>query len=168
MGLDITAYSKIGDFIEAEITDATDALIDARKARLLWVNPDFPGRADPITKTGVYAIPDDAQKFHFCAGSYSGYNQWRNELARIAGYEDAGEKRYDRGCWAKGIGPFHELIDFSDCEGVIGADVAKRLAVDFCDFAGSAMQQNNDFTRTYLDFMHVFRMAEHGGVVIFH
>jgi len=69
----------------------------------------------------------------FRAGSYTGYNRWRAVLAKFAGIQDL------KAFWIKAGGienrkgkePFFELINFSDCEGVISHKECKRLLHDF-------------------------------------
>lgn len=87
-------------------------------------------------KTGLYAYTRASRRHGFRAGSYSGYNWWRNELCRFAlgvGAEEvwANPRRF-RGR------PFVELIDFTDCDGRIGTTVASKLAADFTVHAARA------------------------------
>src|SRR3972149_5024711 len=96
MGLDITATSKI-----AKTRAGLDNTIH------LCINKDFPEQAD-----GYYTY---AEKLSFRAGTYSSYNQWRDQLAQLA------------------QGAFLELINFSDCEGAIGSKTSTKLLKDFQD-----------------------------------
>ena len=59
------------------------------------------------------------------------YCKWRNRLAEMAGLGSAEAVRTNPE--KEGL-PLVELIDFSDCEGVIGPKVAARLAKDFADY----------------------------------
>jgi hypothetical protein len=113
MGLDISAYRnmtpalRVGDEDLAEYWNETIA----------YQEKSFPGRAEGLT-TGSHFECEDLHAFR--AGSYSGYNWWRNQLALMAYGKSAEE------IWREPnpSGPFIELIDFSDCEGVIGPIVA--------------------------------------------
>ena len=55
-----------------------------------------------------------------------------NELATLAGYAGADD------AWERTDGPFWELINFSDCEGVIGPKTSAKLAGDFAAFQEKA------------------------------
>jgi hypothetical protein len=130
-----------------------------------WVNLDFPIQAAGISEGVLY---EPADKFSFRAGSYSGYNRWRDQLARIAGFAD------DSDAWENGPQgkPFYELIHFSDCEGVIGPTIAAKLAKDFADnqpHADAFVGPESDWFQTkYADWRKAFEMASDNGAVSFH
>lgn len=179
MGLDITAHSRItrieGPFdADGEPVDAvTGEPVDY--AFRAYVNPDFNGREGDIKNDGIYVA--EASR-GFCAGSYGGYNAWRNELAKLGGYPEKSVDRYktgnvqfrhDEGAWAAESGPFWELINFSDCEGVIGSEVAAKLANDFAEYQEKAEATQNDFfIARYNDWRKAFEMAADNGAVDFH
>lgn len=162
MGLDITAYSGLQ--LEAEFNG--EDYEDTYKTRI-YKNPDFPGRAEDMpVNDGIYTY---AKIMQFPAGSYSGYNEWRDNLARLAGYESA------RSCWEKHTsGLLFELINFSDCEGVIGPSVSAKLAHDFAELQGKVDQIGGDapdliwFKQVYAKFRRAFEMAAENGAVQFH
>jgi hypothetical protein len=77
-------------------------------------------------KEGYYFYTD---RSHFRAGSYSGYNAWRDLLAQLV-YGVSAETIWNDSEGYAGK-PFYELINFSDCEGVIGTVVCTRLYGDF-------------------------------------
>ena len=179
MGLDITAFSDLkkldvvldedGEPINPETREPID--YDLR----VYANPDFPGRADGVEDRAHYTADDS---FGFRAGSYSGYNRWRDELARLAGYPEVTVMSYGReqkthcaACWSGQEGPFSELINFSDCEGTIGPVVSAKLAKDFADFQETAdafdwsCKYHNDL---YSDWRKAFEMAAKNGAVNFH
>lgn len=162
MGLDITAYRGLTPAPDAEV-DPDDAgnpkdyahYVLIRPSLVVYTEEQFPGRSAGV-QVGVLAFKE---AFGFRAGSYSGYNQWRDWLASISGWGTA--KR----CWSgkQTEGPFYELINFSDCEGVIGPQVAAKLAQDFQDFADKAW-----YDTRYKDWQKAFVMAADGGAVSFH
>lgn len=177
MGLDITAYRKI---------DKIDAVFDAHEEPInpvtrepiedytrFYLNDDFPGRANEIEDRGVYRFADH---FGFRAGSYGGYNMWRNELAKLAGYPLGQYEQYGRmwdsycvACWEGKEGPFSELINFSDAEGAIGASVSAKLAKDFADFQEEAEKVEAPyFKELYAKWRKAFEMASDSGAVSFH
>ena len=132
-GLDITAYEKL-TLVPSPQLNSDGGLRGPNQVRLnpvKFVEP-FAG----LTPGKVYRFES---AFDFRAGSYSGYYYWRNELAKLAGnkqtpYESFNGKtelRYDATVWKSKKGPFWELIDFSDAEGVIGPVVCKRVHKDF-------------------------------------
>lgn len=137
MGLDITAYSKL--IKAADITldeDGEPSLEDWRTHTKTWIHPDWPERGIGLEDNTWYTY---GQSMGFRAGSYSGYNDWRERLAKLAGYpatetESASfgsRSLHSAACWNGANGVFSELIDFSDCEGTLGPEVSKKLLSDF-------------------------------------
>lgn len=175
MGLDITAYRRLKPAPGAE-TDDDGYPVDSnhhvmfRQGLLDWTEKNWPGRAGTLT-AGIYSFADS---FRFRAGSYGGYNEWRNELAKFACGKTAEE------VWASSQhGPFVELISFADNEGTIGAEVSAKLAKDFADnlsravdHAGtlhSIMSGDGDWWLiSYKNWLKAFEMAADGGAVNFH
>ena len=179
MGLDISAYSKLSQ-IEC-VFDAGGEPIHPQTHEpldydlLASVCTGFPGREGQIKDGAIYRAESS---LGFRAGSYSGYNQWRNELAKLAGFPakpvdrySTGDiqQRHDQGAWDADAGPFWELINFSDCEGVIGAEVAAKLAKDFADHQEKAdAHAGKYFQQSYNDWRKAFEMAANDGAVDFH
>lgn len=168
MGLDITAYRQVspaGDIAKGD--DGWPADIDHyfRVTNIV----DFHARAAPLQDGACYEFKDS---MGFRAGSYSGYGEWRNELARLAGYlphPAASRHPYAEGAWAASAGPFWELINFADNEGTIGSEAAARLAADFAKFDTQAMQATEPwFYKLYKAWRAAFEMAADGGAVDFH
>lgn len=165
MGLDITAYRGLKLAPDAELdTDGEPVEWDRfvkLDHRIVDTEKHWPGRCAPL-KPGVYQA---VETMGFRAGSYGGYNEWRDWLARAAGYRSA------RSLWEKREqpGPFAELINFSDCEGVIGATVAAKLARDFADHEARICAQGDEWEATqYRKWRAAFEMAADGGCVEFH
>ncbi len=161
VGLDITAYHrlKVAKPRPAHGEDydyQTQVNIDAPTLSLTENN--WPGRTAG-TSAGVF---DFDEEFRFRAGSYVGYNTWRDDLAKFAGFDSA------KLVWdTSPSGPFVELINFSDCEGFIGPVVAAKLAKDFMDHAARAADQGW-FSECYANWRKAFEMAADGGCVDFH
>lgn len=182
MGLDITAYRRLKklDVLfnanEEPVDPSTREPLDYHNCTQLYVHDDFPGRNGSIEHKGVYAFE---QSHSFRAGSYSGYNAWRERLAKLAGYPMrpynrygvTTEMRHDAAAWAgdcQGM-PFVELVNFSDCEGTIGPEVSAKLAKDFADFDERAKEvQEEWFYDRYCEWRKAFEMAADGGAVRFH
>lgn len=160
MGLDITAYSGM---IEAKGNEAFDNVGDLKDDEVWFIvydEPNFPGRCNEFKDGHAYKAN---KEFGFRAGSYSGYNQWRDKLAEIAGY----------GC-AKNVldnpidGPFMELINFSDCEGTIGTEVSAKLIEDFRRYRNKAEAIGGVFWDKYQEWQEAFKVASNKGAVNFH
>lgn len=163
MGLDISAYRRI----EASSDYACDEQgnFDDWDNFLLVTGAHFPDHIEGLEDGGVYTYGTDS--YGFRAGSYSGYNHFRNELAQMAGFE-AADGRHAEAAWASTEGPFWELINFSDCEGKIGPVVSAKLLKDFQAFDEKARLKDEDFYEVYKDFTRAFTLAADHGLVDFH
>lgn len=168
MGLDITAYRQLQPS-PGEPLDADGEPVDWKNVffpgtSMEWSEREFPGRAEGIQLRMPYQF---AEKYRHGGHSYSGYNKWRNLLAVFAGYTSAED------CWKNHVsGPFFELINFFDNEGVIGPVVSGKLLADF--------QKNRERLRTWSDpdrsylesrydeWTKVFEFGADGGAVRFH
>jgi hypothetical protein len=169
MGLDITAYRKLtkienpvlDEYGEPEDYDNTLSIHGA----LIDFSNTFAGtkRAADLA-VGHYSFADSMD---FRAGSYGGYNQWRDWLARVAGHGTADK------VWNDDIseGPFIELIQFADNEGYIGPAVSAKLAKDFADNEERIVAiggTDSYFLDKYREWRAAFEMAADGGCVDFH
>lgn len=163
MGLDISAISKI-QRVEGEGS--------------IWIGEDEHSRHS--YESGHYEETQDSQSFHERVGSYSIYNRWRNDLA-MAIHGVSAETIWQDPTGFEGKA-FVELIDFSDCDGVIGAEVAEKLYHDFVEhekaFKSWTMQQwlkagNMEdevdlwWDEIYDAFMQALDIARNEGVLIF-
>lgn len=161
MGLDITVYRNLTPAPDAEVDDdgypvewdshllITQSLIDMQEKT-------FPGRLQ--LAAGIYHAEETDG---FRAGSYIGYSLWRNWLATVAGFPDA------QTFWhtATPAAPFYELINFTDCEGLLGAQACGRLAVDF-----DAITPDGDDWQLalYAKWKNAVTMAAQNGAIEFH
>lgn len=167
MGLDITAYRQLQPAPHAKVDEDGNPeewgkYTAISPAIIAYTEEHFPGRTAGLA-AGVYSF---AEEHGFRAGSYGGYNQWRNWLSIAAGHGSA------RSVWDDGKteGPFLELINFSDCEGVIGPQVAAKLAKDFADNESAILKGDHEvwFVKLYREWRKAFEMAADGGCVDFH
>ena len=182
MGLDIAAYRRATklDVIfdeDGEPLDKTTLEYVDYDVRV-YANPNFQGREEGVEDRAAYSAED---RMSFSAGSYMGYGAWREELAKMAGYPKSPVDRgfgdsvatHSGGAWSAGGGPFWELINFSDCEGVIGPIVSAKLAKDFAEWGDRAKQHdessglNGRFYIRFQSFGEAFEMAADGGLVNF-
>ncbi|PSE43969.1 hypothetical protein C7G91_04810 [Acinetobacter nosocomialis] len=176
MGLSCTAYKKLSQF-EGTYDDQSDSVLNEKTGLLVKdsdyflpsLNSHFPNHAKELIDGGFYTFEED---YWFRAGSYSGYNNFREQLAKLAGYpalEGEGNRHYhSNGAWKATSGPFWELINFSDCEGVIGTAYSKKLLADFKQFDEKAKELGEYFYESYSDWMTAFEFASDDGAVDFH
>lgn len=161
MGLYITAY----ELVTFHQPQRDDSLADNQFIPYLYVNRDFQSRADGMVD-GHYFTHGATLRFR--AGSYSGYNHWRDALCRAV-HGIAAEDlwaNYER--WAGK--PFVELIHFADNEGIIGPKTSAKLAGDFSEHALSVCEswaKEPWLIETYQRFSQAFALAAGGGVVEF-
>ncbi len=161
MGLDITAYSKI---------KKTNNLDEA--SIFVYRGEYYNDRAIDV-EAGTYIEGDECESHCFRAGSYSGYNQFRNLLSDIILEADqrtvwTNEEAYEGK-------PFYELINFSDCEGNFGPEMSAKLHKDFVDhrevFHEKVKNRNlyeGYYESVYDNFMKGFELASQGGILSFH
>lgn len=154
MGLYIIAYKGLKEE-KHPIWDEDDELIDGQwtpgedmnKSESIW-----PGRGIPLKSESVYHFED---KCVFSVGPCSLYNSWRRKLDSF-----------------KGNVAFQELINFSDCEGVIGSVIAEKLYNDFKNNYNEAIEYSKEisdfwFMEKYDIFMKAFEIAKENGAVVF-
>jgi len=163
MGLDISAYSKIKPESDGEF----------------FIGSDNFGRHQDIPE-GEYTSTNESNHHSFRAGSYSGYNRWREDLSMAihgvmpAIIWESPEKFEEK--------DFFEIINFSDCEGCMGPQTSAKLHNDFVknrdSFVGFMEDRygkidNDGFSesayrvRVYDDFTKAFEIAKDSGVLIF-
>lgn len=175
MGLDVTAVSR-AEYIETIDIEAWEDKYwqyenepDGVKIEIAnhWIEV-YADRARPIVQNGVYRITGD--EYSPWGAPYSAYGRWRNWLSETmlgvpASIVWQNEARYTGE-------PFYELINFSDCQGIIGTEVAAKLAADF-----AAHQEKADrfgqgdggwYARKYADWRKAFDLASDGGFIQFH
>lgn len=168
MGLDVSAYKNVKRLESFE----ADEYGEPKDVETVQVSiAGFKERAGNIVD-GYYTYEDE---YGFRVGSYSGYNNWRNELARLAGYKitkytEMGQERecYAAGAWQSGSGAFWELINFSDCEGVLGTEVCKKLLADFIEYDERAKTFDSDFYERYKEWTEGMKYAAENGLFDFH
>lgn len=178
MGLDITAYSNLryigrhaGDEDQehgynAEVThtegysysDFPHALVGPYKVAQS-------ADVDSFITVGCFEITEKTETHGFRAGSYSGYNRWRDELRMAFNPDTAVEV------------PFHKLICFADNEGTLLTSACRDLLVDFethreqwRDHLVSRFDapQTKHYAELYEDWAHAFKLAAECGLVDFH
>jgi hypothetical protein len=181
MALDITAYEK-AEFVSSEWDEKEKG--DPYDAGLYLVDTpaNFAARIHGM-RAGYHKT--SGEEFGFRAGSYSGYNWWRELLAKAIHHKSAQRVWHE----ADELEPeaeefadyvpmpaFYELIEFSDCEGCIGTEVSKKLHKDFGEnrekYVEYVKAQEADIAgyciNRYDDWLKAFEIASKGGFVAFH
>jgi hypothetical protein len=171
MGLDITAYEDVE--LAESLASAKNRLGDkcwdelyAAGARYLYTWPDHsfaPFKQHDGLADGFYMV--SGERFDFCAGSYSGYCQWRERLASMVGITSLKE------FWNNPqAGRFAELLNFADNEGVIGPVTSLKLFIDFRQGLGEAeeyaLSMGDDqewFILKYRNWLRAFEIASRQG-----
>ena len=128
MGLDILAFERVTLTDEHPVEDEEGNYCgDADDHYPIYAQGDYQKQLGGLLPNRCYDT--SGKTFHFRAGSYSGYSAWRDALS-IAGLGVPSMRVWQEpATWS--ICPFYELINFSDCEGVIGPSMAYKLARDF-------------------------------------
>jgi len=159
-------YNEDGEPIDPQAREPIEDYISIRP------NEDFPGRENGLVR-GEYRSSGDSCRFR--AGSYRGYSWWRNELAKMVGYQplanaDQFDAIYPYSAGARDVdsGPFWEQIWFSDCEGVIGPEVCAKLAADYSANQSKAdTHEDERFRQKYAEWRKAFEIGADAGAVIF-
>jgi hypothetical protein len=161
MGLDISACSKI---------NKTDNLDEA--TIFIYRGENHNDQAKDIEK-GTYIEDNEAETCRFRAGTYSGYNTFRDLLSQIALGVEA------KAVWVeeeKYVGkPFYEMINFSDCEGNFGPQMSDKLHKDYMEHRETFHEKIKSknpyegyYESVYDNFMKGFEIASKGGILSFH
>jgi hypothetical protein len=165
MGLDITAYGHADITPEHEVTDAC---WDAPRHVRAFVYKGFERSLRGLVADRCYTV--SGFSIDFRAGSYGGYNQWRQELCRAALGVSPETVWSDVGSFQDA--PFFELIHFADNEGTIGPEAAADLAEDFRSMAVKVrplLEGPDGYSAAkYDDWTAAFELAAKDGLVVFH
>jgi hypothetical protein len=167
MGLDISYYADTRPDPDADMNDWQNV---ARAS----VESHHIAQADGIEHGALFRF-DKEKSGSFRAGSYSSYGTFRDELAKLAGYPEGEETdfghRHAAAAWqglVEPSAPFYPMINFSDCEGVIGPETSARLAQDFAAHQAKADEIGGWFAELYGIFRKAFEAVAGNGFVEFH
>jgi len=160
MGLDVRAYSQCVFVHEPHgYNEECDDRIPVRHQP--WV--------DVLDGRSLGCYEHKGETFHFRAGSYGGYGDWRRSLSVLGLGTTAETVWHEPGAFAGE--PFVELVNFSDCEGAIGPATSEKLAADFAthrDAAASGPDFGGYFLAKYDDWHKAFTLASDDGWVVLH
>jgi hypothetical protein len=163
MGLDIVALEKVR--LISNNFEAEESEIEYEGENEIFrvkVNSSF--KSHDHLESGIYAY--EGKMLDFSAGSYGTYNGFRAELCFMAhGVLPAvvwkNPEMYEKG-------DFYEIINFSDCEGVIGPFVASKLLYDFKKHRDTYHLENNTWdAERYDDWIKALELASNDGMLIF-
>ena len=174
MGLDISAYSKMARVRDEVAATMNEDEIFESDGIILRDGHKKDSRIDDL-QPGFYLAEEGSECHDFRAGSYSGYNDYRNKLAECF------LNVSDRGVWANPEQfegkPFYEQIDFSDCEGYMGPEVSAKLHQDYVNGREQweewlkENEYNSDNVDWYLsrydNWTKAFGLAADGGILRF-
>jgi hypothetical protein len=166
MGLDIKVWTGPLEKVDLPQEDLKSNDFHERAYEEGWLVPYVPDeklhREAPLQARVPYATHGS---YSFHAGSYGGYNQYREALCEMA--LDATPQDVWHSYDEYAGRPFAEQINFSDCEGTIGPDVCRKLAGDYVAFrerAGDVLESY--FFDVYERFREAFQhAADTGGAV---
>lgn len=181
MGLDIYAYGKTvcisnglinGEPINPQTGEVWE---DYEDGVIPYANSHYKKQAQGIKSHEYYTYEESLQ---FWSTGYGFYSSWREELAKLAGYEplpfeqikgnpSSSIMSYTEGAISKKSGPFIDLIDFSDCEGSIDSQTCKVLLEDFKKFQNKALLKEEWFKIGYNKWINGLNMAVNEGFLIF-
>lgn len=181
MGLDITAYSRLA----AVGKHADGRWCEDDQHVTAYVYDSFPAsfRGIEVLATeqhgdtgylmgGCYALTSETKTHGFQAGSYGGYNAWREDLARqFNPYgPGGGTGRLGDVSSPDPNGPFFELIWFADDAGCIGELAAIELLADFRQHAAAYAPRRDQehFREKYAAWTRACELAADGGLIDFH
>lgn len=165
MGLDICAYSNAPKVTDHPPIPPGEWCEIEHHVQAYLPDAAFHRSFRGLTAGACYDI-SKSDGTGFRAGSYSGYNAWREDLCRFA------LKAPPHDVWSAPIGyqdaPFFELIDFSDCEGTIGPDAAVDLLKDFYDHRDAYLSSHESYdVERYLHWLEACELAAAGGLIVF-
>ena len=164
MGLDITAYSHIEDIgVPPEGFEWWELDV----LHLCADNHDsFHRSGRSLINNHLYRETDESRSTGFRAGSYSSYNYWRSDLAKFTTGHTVESYWGTEGDINL---PFYELINFTDCDGVIGWEAAADLLTDFNDHYDAYTQTHEAWdTNLYECWTEACKVASDNGLIWFH
>jgi hypothetical protein len=129
MGLDIRAISKIELEPSDEVKAIRERLFTSVGDEILELEPTIRSHAEYSMHTqdmvdGVYFDTRESQECDM-SFSYGGYNDFRNRICFALNGVDAKEVWANPEVYENSLA--YKVINFSDCEGIIGTTVSKEI-----------------------------------------
>jgi len=170
MGLDITSYKNVKIIgRSSDVEEWEENYYLNNKEDTVFIYPGlsnfFPEWAVGLEYGAVYEYED---AFGFRAGSYSGYNYWREWLCET--FLNVSPRTVWNNPELYEDKPFYRLIHFADNEGFISQIHAQKLAKDFQQYQNVVDTLDCDewMKEKYNDWRKAFEMASENGFVEFH
>jgi hypothetical protein len=161
MGLDIFAVEKARKVSDEFNRDFETLDIEGEVVRVM-VNNSFD--AHNHLTDGIYSY--EGKSMNFSAGSYGTYNGFRSSLSMLVHKVTANIIWQNPEIYKDSA--FYELINFSDCEGVIGPDTASKLLSDFKKYRDEFMIEHDVWDGETYDFwIKALELASNDGMLIF-
>lgn len=182
MGLDISFY-QAAQMLPADAIVGDDLDYDKYPdGRLAYVNDDFLAQADGLPEKFAFAAEGEGRDARI---GYASYGHWRECVAKAVGYPKApphpDESSLDASyreslphvtsAWRGHFGPLHDLLNFSDCEGVIGPQTCAKIAAELAEYRDRALACMSDaprFSEFYDAMMQGFSIVGPTGFARFH
>ena len=162
MGLYIIAVNKIKKI--ANFSENWENLVDIDDKKLIRVKINNLFSSHDHLESGIYVY--EGEEMELSCGAYSSYSNFRNTLSNIAHNIDSTEiwNNYEM---FKGEA-FYELINFSDCDGVIGPTSSTRLLSDFKRYKEDFFKISNEWDCEYYeDWIKILEIASNDGMLVF-
>lgn len=153
MGLDCTACEE---FVLQQETNEDD-WIQTSGTKCGWPH-HFQG------EDGSYRC--GGKEFTFRAGSYSGHYQFRCVLIRFVS-SLSWEEFFNLSREERSKYPFYELIDFTDCHGILSGEACAELAKDFDEFH-EPIPPYDYWMEQFHNWKKAVNIAKGNGVIVFH
>lgn len=135
----------------------------------IYIGQDWK-QADDLVRDEVYSYEEQWDFLHL---SYGYYNRFRNELAKLAGYPEA-EKSDDeytnkypfaQSAFKAESGLLWDLINFSDCEGEIGAKTCQKILDDLNVLRPRIFELPQEFQGYFKDLIEGFAFVNGDGFI---
>lgn len=170
MGLDISYYENAEPVSEDDLPDGIEderqQYIEDNNIIDYFTLKGYEARLEGIDAKYVEV---DGKSGGFRAGSYGGYNQWRNRLSILALGVPASQVWMSEEQYKDAV--FVDLINFADNEGVIGPVSSARLAEQFKSERQRLVQKLSDedewWLKLYDKWATAFETAANTGCVEF-
>jgi hypothetical protein len=168
MGLDCSAYEKVTLIkkISLKNMQARNWKVppygEDDSVHFLFNYDEFKDRSDGL-EVGLYR--SSGKTFEFRAGSYGGYGEYRQLLAKIG--NTTPEAVWSDSDRHKNV-PFFEQINFADNEGFLGPKTCAALLADYIQHRKTAEKALSEWFHSYTEWMEALKLAANGGVIRFH
>lgn len=167
MGLDAAAFQGVHHVCEEDDGSEYDRLASIGK-KVFWVSPVHEGVDHNRLWGALPGLYWAKTRLDHRIGSYSGYGEWREQLARLM-LDTSCEELW--ACPEAFSDPFVYLLNFSDCEGAFGPECCKVLTKHFKKNESifiarvqlSGLEEPEGYIEVYRCFRELFEFATKRG-----